>query len=157
MTLLSTAQVPTSFATAKLTLIAAADRRSNRFAICDVAGNPVWQKAFSADKRNRDQPWSDLAAAKLAVWVAHAAKALVGADTIHLTLKVDAQWLVWANEVASGGKKGGKARELGECAQKLNVKLTVEHIPEIANPAHQYALGGGSKEWFDNDWNALVS
>jgi hypothetical protein len=60
-------------------------------------------------------------------------------------------------EVANGGRRGKKARALGEYAQKVNVELNVVHISGASNPADQYTVTGGAKRWQDNDWNALVT
>ena len=44
-----------------------------------------------------------------------------------------------------------------EQAQRLNVVLTVEHIPGVDNPADAYTICHGFKRWQDNDLAALAS
>lgn len=145
-------------ATASLILFADAKARTSRFAICNAKGEPVWYGRFFGDDRdfNGEQSSGEMAAAKKAVWFASKIKDTIGAEAIRLTLKIDAEWLTWANEVRSGGTSGGKARPLGEMAQRLGVVLTVEHIAGVSNPADQYTVASGFKKWQDNDLTALV-
>lgn len=156
MNILSVVNLPRRTIFADLTLISDAKARTKRFAICDGEGRPVYYRRFLDCEFNGEQSSSEMAAAQKAVWLAAKVKNIIGADVIQLTLKVDAQWLTWANEVAIGGKRGGKARALGHFAQKMNVVLCVEHIRGTTNPADQYTVASGSKKWQDNDWNALV-
>lgn len=148
-------------ATASLILFADAKARTQRFAICNAKGEPVWYGRFFDDDRdfNGEQSSGEMAAAKKAVWFASKIKDTIGAEAIRLTLKIDAEWLTWANEVGSptdDGKRGGKARSLGEMAQRFGVVLTVEHIAGVSNPADQYTVAHGFKKWQDNDLTALV-
>lgn len=158
MNVLPVANLPySSTPVAHLTLISDAKARTKRFAICSADGSPVYYRRFFDCEFNGEQSSSEIEAARLAVWLASTVKKIVGADVMRLTLKVDAKWLTWANEVANGGKRGGKARALGNFAQKMNVVLDVVHIRGTSNPADQYTIATGSKKWQDNDWNALVS
>ena len=50
------------------------------------------------------------AAAKKAVWLAFKVKETLGLSAIKLALKVDAEWLCYANAVRQGKKGGGRAR-----------------------------------------------
>ena len=143
--------------TAYLTLIADAKARTKRFAICSREGNPVWYGDFFDWEHIGEQSLSEMAAARKAVWLASKIRELIGADTIELTLKVDAQWLIWANQVAQGKASGGKARALGEYAQQLNVILNVVHVPGADNPADRYTVGSGFKKWRDNKWDVIVA
>jgi hypothetical protein len=157
MNILSVANSPRSLIVANLTLISDAKARTKRFAICSGDGKPVWYGRFLDCEFNGEQSSSEMAVAKKAVWLASKIKLMIGSPVIRLTLKVDAQWLTWANEVANGGRRGGKARALGEYAQKMNVILNVVHIRGTSNPADQYTVGSGLKKWQGNNWNALVT
>jgi len=148
-------------ATASLIFFCDAKARTDRFAICNAKGEPVWHGRFFSDDRdyNGEQSSGEMAAAKKAVWLASKIKETIGAEAIRLTLKIDAEWLTWANQVGKpndDGKRGGKARALGELARKFGVVLTVEHIPGIENPADQYTVATGFKKWQDNDLRALA-
>lgn len=126
-------------AAASLTLFSDAKARTGRF--------------FENDRDyDGEQSSGEMAAAKKAVWLASKVKEALGVEAIALTLKVDAEWLTWAN----GDRQGGRARKLGEAARRLNVALTVEHIPGSENPADQYTVCSGLKKWSDNDLKALV-
>lgn len=146
-------------ATAGVTLYCDAKARTNRFAICDAAGAPVWYGRFFDDDRDYDgeQSSGEMAAAKKAVWLAGKIRDAIGAPTLRLALKVDAEWLVFANRVADGAEGGGKARALGELARKLNLLLTVEWIAGSENPADQYTVAQGYLRWQDADLKSLVS
>ena len=148
-------------ATASLIFFCDAKARTDRFAICNAKGEPIWFGKFFDDDRDYDgeQSSGEMAAAKKAVWLASKVKAMIGAEAIRLTLNIDAEWLCWANEVGKpndDGKRGGKARALGELARKLGIVLTVEHIPGVDNPADQYTVATGFKKWQDNDLRALA-
>lgn len=146
----------------KLTLITDAKASKNRYAVCDGAGKPLWHgRFFDGDHDyNGEQSSGEMAAAKKAVWLASKIRERCGADSMELTLLVDAKWLTWANSVGAegdNGKTGGKARALGETAKRLGVKLHVEHIPGESNPADAYTICTGYKRWQDNDFDALVA
>ena len=141
---------------ANLTLIVDAKARTKRFAICSEDGTPLSHGFLFGGEFNGEQSSSEMAAAKRAVWVASKVREIVDVPVIHLLLKVDAMWLTWTNEVAKGGKRGGKARSLAEYATKLGVKLNVVHIPGVSNPADKYTIASDAKRWQDNDWGALV-
>jgi hypothetical protein len=148
-------------ASAHLILITDAKAKHDRFAVCNAKGEPVWFGRFFEDDRdyNGEQSSGEMAAAKKAVWLASKVKAFIGADAIKLTLKVDAEWLTWANAVfdpAADSRAGGKARSLGEMAQKLGILLHVEHIAGVDNPADQYTVCSGFKRWQDTDLSSLV-
>jgi len=147
-------------ATASLTLFSDAKAKNDRFGICDKSGNPVWYGKFFDNDRdyNGEQSSGEMAAAKKAVWLASKVKEAIGAPALALTLKVDAEWLCWANAVRMGAKSdvGGKARPLGEMAQKLGVVLTVEHIPGTENPADKYTVCTGFLKYSETDIKTLV-
>ena len=148
-------------ATASLTLITDAKARTDRFAVCDRNGNPVWFGKFFEDDRdyNGEQSSGEMAAAKKAVWLASKVKDALGAAAIRLTLKVDAEWLCYANAVAGNpmdNKTGGKARPLGELAQRYGIVLNIQHISGVSNPADKYTVCSGFKKWQDADLLALV-
>ena len=106
---------------------------------------------FSDDRDYDGSQWSgELTAAKKAVWLASKVKEAIDTDTIKLTLKVDAEWLCHANNVKSGDRGGGRARELGLAARRLGVKLEVEWIPGVQNPADRFTLATGYKGWKEN-------
>lgn len=136
-------------AEASLTLYSDAKARTDRFAICDKSGAPVWYGRFfeSDQDYNGEQSSGELAAAKKAIWLARKVREEIGAQAIKLVLKTDAEWLCWANEVGRGGRGGGKAREIGELALRYNVVLNVEHIPGECNPADKYTVMSGYQKW----------
>lgn len=123
---------------------------NSRFGITTADGEPVWYGRFFDDDRdfNGEQSSGEMAAAKKAVWLASKFAEKIG-RSVKLNLKVDAEWLVWANAVRAGGKSGGKARELGEAAERLGVRLRVEHIPGVENPADEYTICSGFLRWQD--------
>jgi hypothetical protein len=131
------------------TLILYCDARASteRFAICDENGEPVWYgRFFDMDRDfNGEQSSGELAAAKKAVWLAAQVAERTG-ESVALTLRVDAEWLTWAN--ATDGS-GGKAKALAAAAQRLGVALHVEHIPGTSNPADAPTVGRGYMRWQD--------
>lgn len=144
-----------------LTLYSDAKARCDRFAICDRDGDVVWYGRFFDDDRdyNGEQSSGEMAAAKKAVWFASKVAEAVGAETIRLTLKVDAEWLTWANVASDprdNGKRGGKARQLAEAARRCNVILTVEHVAGTSNPADRWTTASGYQKWSDCDLATLV-
>ncbi|MFZ4538484.1 hypothetical protein [Propionivibrio sp.] len=147
----------TSKVTHHITLFSDAKARLDRFAVCSQDGSPVWFGKFFNDDRdyNGEQSSGEMAAAKKAVWLASKVAESVG-GIVELTLKVDAEWLVWANSVREGHDSGGKARALGETAQRLGILLNVEHIPGAENPADKYTVESGYKRWQDADFTSLL-
>lgn len=149
-------------ATAKsVTLFSDAKAKNDRFAICDAAGRPLWHGRFFDGDRDYDgeQSSGEMAAAKKAVWLASKIAEAAGVSAIALTLKVDAEWLVWANEAMRpdwDGKTGGKAAALAAAAKRLNVALKVEHVRGLDNPADRYTVEQGFQKWSDNDLAALA-
>ena len=143
--------------THEVTLISDAKARTQRFGITDAAGNPVWFGRFFDDDRdfNGEQSSGEMAAAKKAVWLARQIGNAVGAQAVKLTLKVDAEWLTWAN--GTDAKVGGKARALREQAERCNICLEVVHIAGASNPADALTVCSGYKKWQDNDLAALAS
>ena len=99
-------------AAASLTLYCDANAKNDRFAICDKRGNPVWHGRFFATDHdyNGEQSSSEIAAAKKAVWLASKVKETVGLSAIRLALKVDAEWLCYANAVRQGKARQGRRR-----------------------------------------------
>src|SRR5690606_10267266 len=122
-----------------LTLYTDAKARTDRFAVCDAGGEPVWYgKFFDGDRDyNGEQSSGEMAAAKKAVWLASKVAEAVG-GVVKLTLKVDAEWLTWAN--CSDPKRGGKAKDLRHAAERLGVVLEVEHISGTSNPADKWTV-----------------
>jgi len=145
-----------SACTHQIILFSDAKSRTERFGIADAAGNPVWFGRFFDDDRdfNGEQSSGEMAAAKKAVWLASQVAKAIGARTIRLRLKVDAEWLTWAN--ATDEKVGGKARALRQAAERLNVVLEVEHVAGATNPADKLTVCSGFKKWQDNDLRALA-
>src|SRR3990167_5920336 len=82
-------------ATASLTLVTDAKARTDRFAVCNGKGEPIWFGKFFPEDRDYDgeQSSGEMAAAKKAVWLASKVKEALGAAAIRLILKVDAEWL----------------------------------------------------------------
>lgn len=140
--------------THEVTLFSDAKASLSRFAIVSENREPVWFGRFFDDDRdfNGEQSSGEMAAAKKAVWLASKIAQTVG-GVVKLHLKVDAEWLVWAN--ATDGS-GGKAVALRAHAEKLGVALFVEHIPGTDNPADQYTVCDGYKKWQDTDLSALA-
>ena len=124
-------------ARASLTLYCDAKANNDRFAICDKRGNPVWHGRFFVTDHdyNGEQSSGEIAAAKKAVWLASKVKETLGLSAIKLALKVDAEWLCYANAVRAGNPGGGRARALGDLAIRSGVVLTVEQIAGGKNPA----------------------
>ena len=135
----------------QITLYTDAKAKFDRFAICDCNGEVVWYGRFFDNDRdyNGEQSSGEMAAAKKAVWLALKVAEALGESAIALNLKVDAEWLTWAN--GTDPKVGGKAKALREAAQRLNVALTVEHIPGTTNPADAWTIKSGYKKWSDNN------
>lgn len=146
---------------AELIFYTDAKARTERFAVCDKNGDPIWYGRFFPNDTdfNGEQSSGEMAAAKKAVWLAGKVREALGLGAIHLTLRVDAEWLCWANSVATddNSKIGGKARVLGEFAQRMGIILKVEHIPGASNPADQYTVCSGFKNWRDNDLRSLAA
>lgn len=143
----------------KLSLYCDGNHWNNEFSICDRKGRLIWADRFPVNERNSGKNTfsAELAAAMCAVILADRVRQAKGASRIAATVMSDAQWLVWANTVASGDKRGGKARKLGVLAQKLNVLLNVEYVPEAQNPAASYARAGVIRKWKEIDLRSLVS
>ena len=134
---------------APLTFYCDAKADNDRFAICDQRGNPVWHGRFFATDHdyNGEQSSGEIAAARKAVWLASKAKETLGLSAIKHALKVDAEWLCYANAVRHGNPGGGRARALGDLAIRSGVVLTVEQIAGGKNPADQYTISAGFKKW----------
>jgi hypothetical protein len=145
-------------ATASLTLYSDAMAKNDRFAICDKRGNPVWHGRFFATDHdyNGEQSSGEIAVAKKAVWLASKVKETLGLSAIKLALKVDAEWLCYANAVRQGKEGGGRARALGDLAVRSGVVLTVEHVAGGKNPADKYTISAGFKKWQDTDLTTLI-
>jgi len=145
-----------------LTLYSDANASHSRFAICDRDGKPLWYGRFFDNDREFDgeQSSGEMAAAKKAVWLAGKIKEAIGADSLRLTLMVDAEWLCWANEALKpdwNGKTGGKAKFLAFAAKKAGVDLDVQHVRGVDNPADPWTTAAGFKKWSDNDLAALAA
>lgn len=145
-------------ATATVILYSDAKAKNGRFGICNKNGDPVWYGMFfNTDDFNGEQSCGEMIAAKKAVWLASKVKESLKMTAINLHLKVDAEWLVGANQTHVHDKSGGKARDLGTYAEKLGVVLHVEHIPGEQNPADKYTTCTGVKHRYENDLSSLVS
>lgn len=133
------------------TLYSDAKASKDRYAVCGPNGEPLWYGRFFDNDKTYDgeQSSGELAAALKAVWLARRIAEAVGAGVIKLTLRVDADWLTWANEaaVSTDKKRGGKARELASAAAKYGVILRVEHIPGSQNPADKWTVAEGFMRW----------
>ena len=148
------AAAPSARATKSVTLYSDAKARTNRFGICDAAGQPLWHGIFFDNEGVDEQSVAEMAAAKKAVWLASKIAEAAGETSIRLTLIVDAEWLCWAN--SADPARGGKAKALAEAAHKAHVILTVEHIAGIDNPADEWTVAKGFKKWSDNDLKSLA-
>ena len=148
-----------SLATHSVTLFSDAKASKDRFGICGPDGKPIWYGKFFPDDRDYvgEQSSGEMAVAKKAVWLASKIKDSIGAPAINLTLKVDAEWLTWANTVRAVEDGGGKARELGEMALRYGVVLTVEHIPGAENPADKFTVCDGYQKWQSANLTALAT
>jgi hypothetical protein len=143
----SQADVLENSVTHRLVLYSDAKASKERFGICGPDRAPVWYGRFFPDDPDFDgeQSSGEMAAAKKAVWLASkVAEALGG--TVALDLRVDAEWLCWAN--ATDGR-GGKAQVLANAARRLGVALTVSHIPGTQNPADKWTIADGYQRWQD--------
>jgi hypothetical protein len=136
--------------THQVTFYSDAKAKNDRFAICDKGGEPVWHGQFFDDRNyNGEQSSGEMAAALKAVWLASKVKEALGAETLKLILKVDAEWLCWANDTDG---KGGKAVKLAQEAKRFGLLLEIEHVYGTQNPADHYTLEKkGFKKWQDND------
>ena len=126
-----------------------------KFGITDENGNPIWWGKFFDDDVD-EQSKSELAAAKKAVWLAGIIREQIGEESIKLTLKVDAEWLCFANEY-NGSGYGGKATQLARKAVACGVHLVVEHVSSEQNKADQFTRKIGFKKWQNNDLVSLVT
>ena len=138
-----------------------AKAKNDRFGITDKDGNPLWYGLFFDNDRDYegDQASGEMAAAKKAVWLASKIAAMTKGGTIKLILRVDAQWLIWANPstFVQDQSKGGKAVELRKAAERLGVVLFVEWIKGENNPADEYTTCKGFKKWQDNNYLAELA
>jgi hypothetical protein len=112
------------------------DATPKRFAIATADGQGVWYGDFLQGHEHAAA--AEMDAAKKAVWMA------VQAGANRLVLRVDAEWLTWAN--ATDGK-GGKAKALRWYAEDLGVDLVVEHVSGRDNPADRFTRQTGWREW----------
>ena len=91
-----------------------ANANHEKFGITDEEGNPIWWGKFFDEDIN-EQSQAELCAAKKAVWLAGIIREQIGEESIKLVLKVDAEWLLFANEF-NGSNYGGKATQLARKA-----------------------------------------
>lgn len=132
----------------KITLYSDAKASNDRYAICDQSGEVVWAGRFFQE--HIEQSACEMAAAKKAVWLAKKIREQNNLETIVLNLKVDAQWLTYAENVQYGSTRhGGKALQLGHLAEKYNVVLKMNWIPGKENPADKFTVCKGF-EHFSN-------
>ena len=133
-------------ATHRLLLYSDAKASMDRFGICGPDREPVWYgKFFDNDKDYFvEQSSGELAAAKKAVWLASRVAERLG-GVIELELRVDAEWLCWANNLEDN--RGGRARLLAQAAQLHGVALDVIHILGRDNPADRWTVAKGYLPW----------
>ncbi len=105
----------------------------------------VWPVFYDKDY-NGEQSSGELAAAKKAVWLASKVAERLG-GVVELELRVDAEWLCWANNLEDN--RGGKARLLAQAAQLHGVALDVTHILGRDNPADKWTTANGYLPWRD--------
>jgi hypothetical protein len=100
-----------------------ADQNKSRLGVTLIG---TWHGRFFATDHdyNGGQSYSEIAAAKKAVWLASKVKETLGLSAIKLALKDDAEWLCYANAVRQGKEGGGRARALGDLAIRSGVVLT---------------------------------
>ncbi|MHB1762656.1 MAG: hypothetical protein ACYCS4_07955 [Acidimicrobiales bacterium] len=134
-------------ATHRLVLFTDAKASKSRFAVCGPDREVVWYGRFFDDDPdfNGEQSSGEMAVAKKAIWLASKVAERLGA-VVALELRVDAEWLTWAN--ATDGR-GGKARALANTAERLGVALCVTHIPGTENPADKWTVADGYQRWQD--------
>lgn len=132
----------------QLILFSDAKAKKDRFGICGPDREPVWYGKFFASDHdyNGEQSSGEMAAAKKAVWLASQVATRLGVG-VALELRVDAEWLCWANQVDGSG---GKAKELGAAARRLDIALSVVHIPGVENPADRWTVESGFMNWRDS-------
>lgn len=157
-----TAKAAATAATAdfQTTLYSDAKASKDRYAVCGPNGEPLWYGRFFDNDKTYDgeQSSGELAAALKAVWLARRIAEAAGATVIKLNLRVDAEWLTWANEAAAGDKaRGGKARQLAAAAAKYGVILHVEHISGAKNPADKWTVADGHMRWDAADLSAAAT
>lgn len=142
-----------------LTLFTDAKAYTNRFAICDKDGQPVWCGPFGDDRNYKGNiATGELACAIRAIWLGKQIKRALEADALNLTLKVDAQWLTWGNgvEMPDDDGKGGKARHLGILARDYKLNLRILHIPGVNNPADFWTVDNAIIDWRRADVQSLL-
>ena len=143
----------------EVVLYSDAKAKYDRFGITDADGKPVWYGRFFDNDRdyNGEQSSGEMAAAKKAVWLASKIAEKIG-EAVRLRLRVDAQWLCYANGYTGAYKEsGGKALQLAEAAQRLGVDLIVEWVPGKENPADDYTICKGFQKWQDADLESLAN
>ena len=129
-----------------------ANQNHNKFGITDEEGTPLWWGDFENTPSSQAQ--AELEAAKKAVWLARKIRKEIGKKSINLYLKVDAQWLEWANKY-DGSKLGGQAAQLAILAMACKVDLFVIHVPSSRNLADEFTRKPGGKGWEENDLKSL--
>lgn len=131
-----------------ITLFVDAKASTERFAVANEKGVGVWYGRFY--DAVGEQSAAELDAAKKAIWLASKVKAENDLEALKVVLKVDAQWLCWANESVEGyTKRGGKAKCLAFMAKKHDLVLKVEWISGVNNPADKYTTIRGYQNWSD--------
>lgn len=148
--------IPTTRATKgkhKVILYSDAKAGTGRFGITDISGNPLWHGDFTeGDKKNgaKDQSRGELCAAGKAVFLANKIKEAANLDTLHLTLYIDAKWLIYIS------KPTQKGHYLTYLAQRYGITIEVHWIPGVKNPADKWTIAKTFKEWQDNDLKSLI-
>lgn len=140
-----------------LTLYSDGKSGRGQFGITNKEGYPLWYGKYNIDDINYSgtQPSCEIEAAKKAVELVKEISEEIN-ETISLNLFVDAEWLLWANEVKNGSKKGGQARPLGELALNNDIYLTVAWIKGTDNPADEYTICEGEYKEKDLIGNVLL-
>lgn len=129
---------------ADVILFSDAKARTNRFSICDGRGEEVWFGNFFGTEGGGEQSACELAAAKKAVWFSKKLSERLERP-VRLHLRVDADYLLWANDRTG---RGGVAQELRREADRLGVDLIVYHVPGAENPADEKTCAGRDyKKW----------
>lgn len=121
---------------------------TNKFAITDKDGSPLWY-GVDFDKPTA-QTDGELGAAKKAIWLAQKIADLKGEKGVRLNLYVDAEWLTYQSHSKQ------KGYQLKKLAQRYNVSLNTDWIPGKDNPADEYTTASGYKKWSDNSAADLI-
>lgn len=152
----------TARTTPDLILFTDAKVSRNKFALTDAQGEVIWYGSFFEEWVD-EQSVGEMEAAKKAIWLAGKWKQTNQLPSLKLELRVDAEWLTWANAATSGeanskGKPaGGKARKLAYAAEKAGVELHVVWVRGTSNPADKWTTEGGYQKYSDYTGDAFAA